>query len=138
VENSITDAQNNTTSYQYDARGDRTAVIDPINGTSHPTTFTYDLMNQLTGITYPDGSSVSFGCDSRGRRTSVTDQNGKITTYAYDDADRLISVTDPANNLTTYNYDTEDNLGWWPTSLLIKQEGAPFLAFFARSGHDES
>jgi len=25
----------------------------------------------------------------------------------------------------------------WPTSLAIKPEGAPFLAFFARSGHDE-
>jgi len=107
---SITDAQNNITSYQYDARGNRTAVIDPINGAAHPTTFAYDVMNRLTGITYPDGSSVSFGYDYRGRRTSVTDQNQKTTTYTYDDADRLTAVTDPANNTTYYAYDTEDNL----------------------------
>jgi len=107
---SITDAQNHTTSYQYDARGNRTAVIDPINGAAHPTTFAYDIMNRLTGITYPDGSSVSFGYDYRGRRTSVTDQNQKTTTYTYDDADRLTAVTDPANNTTYYAYDTEDNL----------------------------
>ncbi len=107
---SITDAQNHTTSYQYDARGNRTAVIDPINGAAHPTTFTYDIMNRLTGITYPDGSSVGFGYDYRGRRTSVTDQNQKTTYYNYDDADRLTSVTDPANNTTYYGYDTEDNL----------------------------
>ena len=56
-------------------------------------------MNRLTGITYPDGTSVGFGYDYRGRRTTATDQNNKTTTYVYDDADRLTSVTDAANNL---------------------------------------
>jgi len=107
---SITDAQNNTTSYQYDARGNRTAVIDPINGPSHPTSFTYDLMNRLTGITYPDSSTAGFTYDVRGRRISATDQNNKTTYYTYDDADRLTAVTDPANHTTQYTYDTEDNL----------------------------
>jgi len=107
---SITDAQNNTTSYTYDSRGNRTSVIDPINGSAHPTSFAYDAMSRLTGITYPDGTTASFAYDSRGRRISATDQNGKTTTYAYDGADRLISVTDAASNLTQYNYDTEDNL----------------------------
>ena len=107
---SITDAQQNTTTYQYDVRGNRTAVIDPINSASHPTTFSYDVMNRLTGITYPDGSSVSFGYDYRGRRTSVTDQNNRTTTYGYDDADRLTSVTDSASHTTSYGYDTENNL----------------------------
>ena len=106
----ITDAQNNVTSYQYDARGNRTAVIDPVNGAAHPTTFSYDIMNRLTGITYPDGSTVGFTYDVRGRRISATDQNNRTTTYAYDDADRLTAVTDPANNVTQYAYDTEDNL----------------------------
>ena len=106
----ITDAQNHVTTYGYDPRGNRTSVIDPINGSAHPTTFAYDAMNRLTGITYPDGTSVGFGYDYRGRRTTATDQNNKTTTYAYDDADRLVSVTDAANNLTQYNYDTENNL----------------------------
>jgi YD repeat-containing protein len=91
-------------------RGNRTSVIDPINGSAHPTTFTYDLMNRLTGITYPDNTTASFGYDGRGHRTSATDQNNKTTIYAYDDADRLTSVTDAATNLTQYNYDTEGNL----------------------------
>jgi RHS repeat-associated protein len=107
---SITDAQNNTTSYTYDARGNRTSVVDPINGSGHPTTFTYDLLNHLLGITYPNGASVSFTYDYRGRRVSATDQNNKTTYYAYDDADRLLSVTDPAGNVTQYTYDTENNL----------------------------
>jgi len=106
---SITDAQSKITQFQYDARGNRTAVIDANN---EQTTFTYDVMNRLTKIAYPTSpaSSVQFGYDYRGRRTSVTDQNGKVTQYAYDDADRLISVTDPNNGLTQYGYDNENNL----------------------------
>ena len=73
----ITDAQNNVTSYTYDARGNRAGVIDPINGSAHPTVFAYDVMNRLTGITYPDNTSVGFGYDYRGRRTSATDQNSR-------------------------------------------------------------
>jgi RHS repeat-associated protein len=107
---SITDAQNHTTSYQYDSRGNRTAVIDPINGAGHPTSFSYDSMSRLLGITYPDGSTVSFTYDVRGRRVTSTDQNSKTTSYTYDAADRLTAVTDPANNTTQYAYDTEDNL----------------------------
>jgi YD repeat-containing protein len=78
-----------------------------VDAQQNRTTFAYDLGNRLTGITYPDTTSVSFAYDGRGRRTSVTDQNGKVTSYAYDDADRLTSVTDAAHNVTTYAYDLE-------------------------------
>jgi RHS repeat-associated protein len=108
--NTVTDAQSNVTTYAYDGRGNRTSVIDPVNGSSHPTTFTYDSMNRLTQVTYPDGSTVGYHYDYRGRRDSVTDQNNKTTTYAYDDADRLISVTDAANHTTRYGYNTESRL----------------------------
>ncbi len=106
----IKDAQQNITTYGYDVRGNRTSVIDPVNGSAHPTTFAYDLMNRLTGITYPDGSTVGFTYDVRGRRITSTDQNNKTTAYTYDDADRLTAVTDPATNITQYAYDTENNL----------------------------
>jgi RHS repeat-associated protein len=103
----ITDAQNNVTTYQYDSHGNRTAVIDALQ---NKTSFSYDAMDRLTTITYPDLTTTSFGYDARGRRTSVIGQNGKVTTYAYDDADRLVSITDAANLVTQYGYDTEDNL----------------------------
>jgi RHS repeat-associated protein len=107
----VTDANNKVTTYAYDARGNRTSVIDPVNGSGNPTTFTYDSMNRLTSITYPTATtSVQFHYDYRGRRDWVQDQNGNKTTYAYDDADRLISVTDPQSGVTTYAYDTENNL----------------------------
>jgi RHS repeat-associated protein len=103
----ITDAQNNVTTYAYDAKGNRTSVTDAL---SHQTTFAYDAMSRLTTITYPDTTTSSFTYDIRGRRTSVTDQNGKTTSYVYDDADRLTSVTDAASHVTYYAYDTESNL----------------------------
>jgi YD repeat-containing protein len=85
----------------------RTSVIDPVDGGAHLALFSYDLTNHLTGVVYPDGSSVSFGYDARGRRISATDQNNKTTTYTYDDADRLTAVTDPTNHTTQYGYDTD-------------------------------
>jgi YD repeat-containing protein len=42
----ITDAQNTTTIYEYDACGNRTAAIYPINGAAHATSFKYDIMNR--------------------------------------------------------------------------------------------
>lgn len=109
---SITDAQNNQTSYTYDTRGNRLSVTDANNNT---TQFQYDLMNRLVLITYPTSpaTTVQFHYDYRGRRDWVIDQNGNKTTYGYDDADRLISVTDaqtPTPAVTTYTYDSENNL----------------------------
>ena len=124
---SITDAQSHTTNYGYDLRGNRTSVIDPVNGAAHPTLFSFDLMNRLTGIVYPDSSSVSFGYDVRGRRISATDQNNRTTTYAYDDANRLVAVTDPANNTTQYGYDTESNL----TSIADANQHTTYFAYDA-------
>jgi YD repeat-containing protein len=88
-------------------------------------------MNRLTGTIYPDGSTVGFGYDYRGRRTSVTDQNNKTTTYTYDDADRLTSVTDPAHNTTQYAYDVEDNL----LSITDANNHITSFQYNARLGH---
>lgn len=44
---SITDSQSNTTTYQYDTQGDRTAVIDALR---NQTTFAFDAMSRLTSI----------------------------------------------------------------------------------------
>ena len=55
----ITDATNKTTTYEYDARGNRTAVVDPMN---NRTTFDYDPgSSRLTKITYQDTTTTQFG-----------------------------------------------------------------------------
>jgi RHS repeat-associated protein len=103
----IIDAQNNETHFEYDARGNRTAAQDAAGNRS---TFTFDVRNRMTKATKPDTAFTAFAYDSRGRRTSFTDANSKVTRYAYDDADHLTSVTDAASNVTVYAYDSENNL----------------------------
>ncbi len=56
----MTDADNKVTTFEYDARGNRTAVVDAL---SNRTTFTYNNMNRLTRITYPDQTHSDFAYD---------------------------------------------------------------------------
>ena len=50
--------------FTYDANGNRASKHDGAN----ETIYTYDELNRLTGIEYPDGSSTKFFCDPLGRR----------------------------------------------------------------------
>ena len=60
-------------------------MIDPVNGSAHSTTFAHDLMNRLTGIACPDGSTVDFTYDPNGRCITSTDQNNKTTPASHGD-----------------------------------------------------
>jgi hypothetical protein len=77
----------------YDARGNRASIIDPVNGSTKPTTFTYDSMNRLKSIAYPGAATtpVRFAYDSRGRR--ITDQNNKAGWPTHSRSLRMSGVT---------------------------------------------
>lgn len=55
--------------------------------------FTYDLMDGLTRVDYPDGNYVSYSYDNACRLTKVTTPFGS-TSYEYDLLDRLTRVVD--------------------------------------------
>ena len=65
------DARGKTTSYEYDAAGRRTAVVDPLN---HRTVFTYD---------------------ANGNQRTVTDARNNLTTFEYDDLNRRTKTIFP-------------------------------------------
>jgi RHS repeat-associated protein len=91
-------------------------------------TYSHDKLSRLTGITYPDGTSISklydrldlvgekdrlggwsyASYDNMDQLISRTDRNGHSTTNTYCLCGGLASVRDPAGNTTTY---THDNLG---------------------------
>jgi RHS repeat-associated protein len=119
-----TDANNNTTRFEYDRLGRRTKRILPLgmfetftydlasNLTSKTdfngkqTTFTYDLMGRLTTRT-PDASTgeqaITFTYKPTGLRETMTDATG-TTRYEYDGRNRLSSKETPQGTLSyTYN-----------------------------------
>jgi RHS repeat-associated protein len=91
--------------YGYDAVGNRTSLT---NARGQATTFTYDNLNRLTGINYPDGSTVAYTYDAVGNRTQMVDSTG-TTTYAYDALNRVTSITNPGSRVVGYGYDAAGN-----------------------------
>jgi RHS repeat-associated protein len=67
------------------------------------TTYTYDSLNKMTQITYPDNSYTTFAYNAVGNKTSMMDTNG-YWSYSYDSLNRPISATDYDNKTISYSY----------------------------------
>lgn len=93
---------------EHDALGRLTSVCEVTNATGNGacaqtsaittgywTQYTYDVLNDLTGVTQNAQSSGSK----------------QIRTYVYDDLGRLTSETNPEAATTTYTYDTDSTCG---------------------------
>jgi RHS repeat-associated protein len=85
--------------YVVNAVGNRTSMTD----SAGTTTWTYDNLDRLTNVSYPNGDTVAYGYDKVGNRTSHT-MNGSPKTNAFDDANRLT-----ASGTDTYTYDANGN-----------------------------
>lgn len=48
------------------------AIMMATRGVALADTYTYDAYGRLTGVTYSDGSSITYAYDSAGNRTTVT------------------------------------------------------------------
>lgn len=76
-------------SFTYDAAGNRLSMAD---GTG-VTTYSYDVLDRLTRITYPGGEQVGYDYDGVGNRVRVDYPLSGQVMYAFDADDRLQSVT---------------------------------------------
>ena len=99
-----------TNAYTYDANSNRLSLTNPQGGV---TTYSYDSLNRMTGITDFAGRTFGFSYDQLGRRTSLTRPNGVNTTYSYDPLSRLLSVLHQAGSTVldgvAYTYDAAGN-----------------------------
>jgi RHS repeat-associated protein len=76
------------------------------------TSYVYDALNQLTEVSYPDGSWERHTYDSVGNRLALETPTG-VVDYVYDAADQLQVLTDTQGGLpmaTAFTYDENGNL----------------------------
>ncbi|GAA1240970.1 RHS repeat-associated core domain-containing protein [Oryzihumus leptocrescens] len=79
-----------TTTTSYDSLG---RLAQQTNGGGQTVVYGYDLDNQLTALTYPNGQHVDRGYDDAGRLHTVTDWLGHTTTINADDDGNATSTT---------------------------------------------
>jgi RHS repeat-associated protein len=130
------DAKTAPVEYEYDADGNRTKMVDgsgtttyvhdqldrlteSVDGHGERTAYEYDLDDQQTKITYPNGQAVTRSFDADGRLASTTDWMGGTTTFSYNaDSDQTATVFPHASgDDDAYTYNDADEL----TKTLVKQ-----------------
>jgi RHS repeat-associated protein len=79
--------------------GNRSQVVD----TTGTTTYGYDGLYRLTGVTYPNSDTQSYTYDAMGNRLTKVD-NSVTTTYTYDNGGQMTAV-----DSTSYTYDGDGN-----------------------------
>jgi YD repeat-containing protein len=97
----ITDANGATTALTYSPRGWLTGKTVTSGGTVETTTYAYDGVGQLTLVTLPDTSTVSYTYDPAHRLTNIADSLGNGIAYTLDNMGNRISeqVKDPGGAL---------------------------------------
>ncbi|MER5967572.1 RHS repeat-associated core domain-containing protein [Streptomyces sp. NPDC002057] len=98
-------AKYRTTTYEYDARGNRVKVTDPAG---NAWSYRYDARRRLVAATDPDTGDTSMAYDAADRPISVTDVRGTVYT-SYDGLSRVSAVregSETASPTKSYTYDT--------------------------------
>ncbi|MGO4502617.1 putative Ig domain-containing protein [Dyella sp. 2YAF14] len=105
----LTAGNSTTTTYTYDARGERTGETDGVGtAVARTTSMTYDAFGRVISAADARGSVITYGYDNLGRQVSVsqTVQGAARTTHTtYDAFDRVVNQTDALGNSTIYQYD---------------------------------
>jgi RHS repeat-associated protein len=118
---------NQTTSYTYDAGGNRLTQTDATGTVSFTynqfaevltrtdqlngvTTNTYDAQGNLLTTKDALNNTTTFTYDARGQLLTMTNALGKVTTLTWDTSGRLTQAKDALNNTTNFTYDARARL----------------------------
>ena len=105
---SLPNAQTNvTTSYVYDAVGNRVSITNP-NGAT--VSFSTDLLGHLVAETDPLSNTTRYRYDALGRQIERHEPNGNVVTTSYDLRGLALRVTYTDGSAVTKRYDGNGNL----------------------------
>ncbi len=85
------------TSYTYNPNGERTQRT---NGTA-TTTYSYDALGNLTGVTKPDGTAITYLVDGRNRRIGKQVNGTLVQGFLYGDGLKPVAELDGSNALVS-------------------------------------
>jgi RHS repeat-associated protein len=106
VEVAYSDGKTPDVKYEYNKDGDRTKMEDGTGTTSYE----YDQLDRLTGTKDGHGDTVGYEYDLANEQTKITYPNGKAVVRTFDGAGRLKSVTDWLEHITKFGYDADSDL----------------------------
>ena len=96
-------------SYEYDAKGNMTTVSDSLNNSKVMARYTYDSNDNLSSVTYGNGTSTSYTYNEGNMIENVTNRNAdsiKMSYYDYDYyLDGNVSKQDRNGVKCYYDYD---------------------------------
>jgi len=103
-------ANSTTTTYAYDALGERTGETNGAgSGVASTTSVQYDAFGHVIETTDGNGNTVDYAYDALGRQVSssqVVQGVTRTTRSTYDAFGRVLTQTDALGRTTTYQYDT--------------------------------
>jgi len=103
-----TATQNTQATFAYDALDNIEGVTDP-DGLS--TTYDYDGLSNPKALHSPDTGTTSFQVDAAGNRIQQTDAKGIVHTTTYDAINRPVTVSYPDSTQNiAYHYDEADSV----------------------------
>jgi RHS repeat-associated protein len=106
IEVTYSDGKTPTVKYEYNENGDRTKMEDG----SGTTTYEYDQLDRLTATKDGHGNTSGYEYDLANEQSKITYPNGKAVTREFDNAGRLKSVTDWLAHTTKFTYDADADL----------------------------
>ncbi len=111
-----------TVKYEYDKDGDRTKIEDGTGTTKN----TFDQLDRLTETENGHKEISKYEWDLANEQTKITYPNGKAVTRAFDKDGRLEKVTDWLTHITKFGYnpDSELNLTTFPSETKNEDKGA--------------
>jgi RHS repeat-associated protein len=108
-----------------DGLGRLTSVVEDPSGLNYTTNYTYDALDNLTGVTQVGSRTRTFSYDSLSRLTSAANPESGTTYYTYDADGNVVTKTDARSITATNSYDPLNRV----TSTIYSDSVTPNLYF---------